>query len=215
MQQRKREPRVRVNEKIFYNTEEIRVIGANGEQLGVLSVHKAMEHAKEAGLDLVELSPNARPPVCKILDHGKYKYEEAKKAKAAKAKQHIVKLKEIKLHPRTDVNDYNYRLEQGKQFLAKGYKLKATVVFRGREMAHQEYGGRWLHQMVEDLEGIAEVEAPIKQEGRNMSTVFAPLKGASKRKTPKPERIKEPGENIKEESAKTEIIKEEPAKSAE
>ena len=151
---------------------------STGDQLGVLPTEDAIRRAQDQGLDLVEVAPMARPPVCRILDFGKYKYEEAKKNKAAKAKQHVIKLKEIKFHPRTDINDYSYRLERGKDFLAKGYKLKATVVFRGRELSHVEYGSRWLKQMVEDLKDIAVVDVPPKQEGRNMSTIFSPLKAA-------------------------------------
>ena len=225
MQQRSREPRIRINEKIFYNTEEVRVIGHLGEQLGVLRVQAALEHARSVGLDLVEVSPTTKPPVCKILDFGKYKYEEAKKAKSAKAKQHIVKLKEIKLHPRTDVNDYNYRLAQGKEFLAKGFKLKATIVFRGREMAHQEYGGRWLKQMETDLEGLAILESPAKQEGRNMSTVFTPIKNPAKKKFQKPAEGGEKKDGVAPavaavatvaiEAKKAEIIEEVPVNTAE
>ncbi len=173
-------PKVRVNERILYNTSEVRVIGADGSQLGILNTHEAIAKAREVGLDLVEVSGAARPPVCRILDYGKYKYTEAKKAKAAKAKQHVVKVKEIKFHPKTDVNDYRYRMEQGKVFLSKGFKLKASVVFRGREMAHVEYGSRWLKQMEEDLEGVGELESPMKQEGRNLSAMFVPAKGIAK-----------------------------------
>ncbi|MBF0431822.1 MAG: translation initiation factor IF-3 [Fibrobacteria bacterium] len=174
--QKYKEPRTRVNERILYNTKEVRAISSEGEQLGIITVRDALEKARAVNLDLVEVAPNAKPPVCKILDYGKYKYEEAKKSKAAKAKQHIVKTKEIKLHPKTDINDYTYRLEQGKEFLAKGFKLRGTVVFRGRELAHKEYGSRWIKKMEEDLEGLAIVESPAKQEGRNVTIVFGPLK---------------------------------------
>jgi len=179
LQRKKRVPRIRVNERILYNTEEVRVIGAEGEQLGVMKTRDAIRKAKDTGHELVEVSPNTKPPVCRILDYGKYKYNEAKKAKAAKAKQHVVKLKEIKFHPKTDVNDYSYRLERGKEFLKKGYKLKATVVFRGRELAHVEYGSRWLKQMEVDLQGIGDIESPLKQEGRNFSITFGPAKQIS------------------------------------
>ena len=172
------------------------MIDADGTQLGVVDLAKARDVAESRGLDLVEVSPTAKPPVCRILDYGKYKYEEAKKTKAAKAKQHIIKTKEIKLHPKTDTNDYSYRLERGKEFLAKGYKLKVTVVFRGRELAHLEYGSRWLTKIQEDLQGFAEPEVPIKKEGRNMSTIFVPVKHTSKTSRPKPEKTREP--DIKE-----------------
>jgi translation initiation factor IF-3 len=179
-----------VNEYILRNTETVRVIGHDGQQIGILRTSEALSKAKSLGLDLVEVSPNAKPPVCRVMDYGRYKYEEAKKNKASKAKQHVVKTKEIKLHPKTDINDYTYRLERGKTFLAKGYKLKATVVFRGREMAHMEYGGRWLKQMEEDLKGISHVDSPIKQEGRNMSIIFSPLKVGSKQAKPETVKVK-------------------------
>jgi translation initiation factor IF-3 len=165
---------IRINEHI--RTYEVRVIDADGKQLGVLTVPVALERAKERGLDLVEVSPTAQPPVCRIMDFGKYKYEISKKAKASKAKQHVIKVKEIKFHPKTGENDYNYRLVQAKEFLEKGYKVKATVVFRGREMAHMEFGSRWLKKMAVDLDGIGQAETGSIQEGRNVMTIFAPVK---------------------------------------
>jgi translation initiation factor IF-3 len=165
---------IRINEHI--RTYEVRVIDADGKQLGVLTVPAAMEKAKERQLDLVEVSPTAQPPVCRIMDFGKYKYEISKKAKASKAKQHIIKVKEIKFHPKTGENDYNYRLVQAKEFLDKGFKVKATVVFRGREMAHMEFGSRWLKKMAVDLVGIGLAETGSIQEGRNVTTIFAPVK---------------------------------------
>ena len=165
---------IRINEHI--RTYEVRVIDADGKQLGVLTVPAALERAKERGLDLVEVSPTAQPPVCRIMDFGKYKYEISKKAKASKAKQHIIKVKEIKFHPKTGENDYNYRLVQAKEFLEKGFKVKATVVFRGREMAHMEFGSRWLKKMVVDLAGIGLAETGSIQEGRNVTTIFGPVK---------------------------------------
>ncbi|MBW8887366.1 MAG: translation initiation factor IF-3 [Fibrobacteres bacterium] len=165
---------MRINEHI--RTYEVRVIDADGKQLGVLTVPAALERAKERGLDLVEVSPTAQPPVCRIMDFGKYKYEISKKAKASKAKQHVIKVKEIKFHPKTGENDYNYRLVQAKEFLEKGFKVKATVVFRGREMAHIEFGARWLKKMTVDLNGIGQAETGSIQEGRNVTTIFAPVK---------------------------------------
>jgi translation initiation factor IF-3 len=134
---------IRINEHI--RTYEVRVIDADGKQLGVLTVPAALERAKERGLDLVEVSPTAQPPVCRIMDFGKYKYEISKKAKASKAKQHVI-------------------------------KVKATVVFRGREMAHIEFGARWLKKMTVDLNGIGQAETGSIQEGRNVTTIFAPVK---------------------------------------
>ena len=154
----------------------MRVIDADGKQLGVLTVPVALEKARERQLDLVEVSPTAQPPVCRIMDFGKYKYEISKKAKASKAKQHIIKVKEIKFHPKTGENDYNYRLVQAKEFLDKGFKVKATVVFRGREMAHMEFGSRWLKKMAVDLVGVGLAETGSIQEGRNVTTIFAPVK---------------------------------------
>lgn len=188
MQKRQKGPIVRVNERILYNTQDVRVVGPNSEQYGVLPVSQALAKAREVGLDLVEVAPGATPPVCRILDFGKFRYEEAKKTRAAKAKQHVIKIKELKLHPKTDINDYTYRLERGKEFLAKGYKLKVTIVFRGRELAHVEYGSRWLKQMETDLDGIAVIDSPVKREGRSISAVFSPSKKGVK---PKPEKSKE------------------------
>jgi translation initiation factor IF-3 len=165
---------IRINEHI--RTYEVRVIDADGKQLGVLTVPVALEKARERQLDLVEVSPTAQPPVCRIMDFGKYKYEISKKAKASKAKQHIIKVKEIKFHPKTGENDYNYRLVQAKEFMEKGFKVKATVVFRGREMAHMEFGSRWLKKMAVDLVGIGLAETGSIQEGRNVTTIFAPVK---------------------------------------
>ena len=142
---------IRINEHI--RVSEVRVVDYDGTQLGVISVPQALEKAKERQLDLVEVSPNSAPPVCRIMDFGKYKYEIQKKLKVSKSKQHIIKVKEIKFHPKTGENDYNYRLVQAKEFLEKGFKVKATVVFRGREMAHMEYGARWLKKMTVDHHG--------------------------------------------------------------
>ena len=171
---------IRINEHI--RVPEIRVIDHDGGQLGILTVALAMEKARERGLDLVEVAPGAAPPVCRIMDFGKYKYEISKKQKASKAKQHIIKVKEIKFHPKTGENDYNYRLVQAKEFLEKGYKVKATVVFRGREMAHLDYGSRWLKKMAGDLEGVAAAETNSVVEGRNVTLIFAPVKSAGKAK---------------------------------
>jgi translation initiation factor IF-3 len=155
---------------------EVRVIGAEGNQLGIIPTSIALAKAREAGLDLVEVSPTAVPPVCRIIDYGKYKFEAQKKLKAAKAKQHVIKVKEIKLHPKTSENDYNYRLVQAKEFLEKGFKVRATVVFKGREMVHQEYGGRWLIKLAKDLEGLGLSDGGSHMEGRNMSLIFSPVK---------------------------------------
>ena len=171
---------IRINEHI--RVFEVRVVDHDSSQLGILTVPQAIEKAKERGLDLVEVAPNAAPPVCRIMDFGKYKYEISKKQKASKAKQHVIKVKEIKFHPKTGENDYNYRLVQAKEFLQKGYKVKATVVFRGREMAHLDYGARWLKKMMVDLEGMGAAETNSIVEGRNVTMIFAPSKSAAKPK---------------------------------
>jgi translation initiation factor IF-3 len=183
----------RINEHI--RAYEIRVIDHDGKQLGVLTVPQALEKARERGLDLVEVSGAANPPVCRIMDYGKYKYEVSKKQKASKAKQHIIKVKEIKFHPKTGENDYNYRLEQAKEFLEKGFKVKATVTFRGREMAHLEYGARWLKRMTADLEGLGLPEGGNTQEGRNVTIIFAPLKGAVQKEKDKVKKAEESGKS--------------------
>ncbi len=172
---------IRINE--FIRVSEVRCVDYDGGQLGVLPIFQALEKAKERGLDLVEVSPNSAPPVCRIMDFGKYKYEIAKKQKASKAKQHVIKVKEIKFHPKTGENDYNYRLVQAKEFLEKGFKVKATVVFRGREMAHLDYGARWLKKMAADLEGLGVSETTNTMvEGRNVALIFGPSKTAVKPK---------------------------------
>ena len=166
------ENRTRVNDMI--RIPEVRLVGADAQQIGVVPTHIAKQMAQEQGLDLVEVAPMARPPVCRIMDFGKYRFELAKKDKASKAKQHIVKVKEIKFHPRTDSNDYDYRLKHALEFLDKGWKVKASVMFRGREMAHMDYGRRLLDQMVRDLDGIAIVEQQPVMEGRTMGLLLAP-----------------------------------------
>jgi translation initiation factor IF-3 len=176
---------IRINE--YIRVPEIRVVDADGTALGIIPVQQALDKARERGLDLVEVSPTAAPPVCRIMDFGKYKYEIQKKQKVSKAKQHIIKIKEIKFHPKTGENDYNYRLVQAKEFLEKGYKVKATVVFRGREMAHIEYGSRWLKKMVVDLDGVGTPETNSIQEGRNVTMIFAQSKSAVKQ-VPKPKK---------------------------
>lgn len=172
--QRNNDTGTRINELI--RVPEVRLIGADGSQVGVVSSSEALKIARAAGLDLVEVSPNAKPPVCRVMDFGKFRFEQTKKAKASKAKQHVVKVKEIKLHPKTASNDYNYRMKQAADFLARGYKVKVTMFFRGREMAHQEYGKRLLDQAKIDLEEFGDIELESKMEGNNMTSIFAPKK---------------------------------------
>ena len=162
----------RVNDRI--RAPEIRLIGADGENIGVVTPNRAMMLAEEAGLDLVEISPNATPPVCKIMDFGKYKYEQAKKAHESKKHQKIIQLKEVKMRPGTDVHDYNFKLNNAKRFLGEGDKVKITVVFRGREMAHTELGNALLNKVVADIQEAGNIEQMPKQEGRALSMVIAP-----------------------------------------
>ncbi len=153
---------------------EVRVIADDGAQLGILPVFEAIRAAEERGLDLVEVAPQAEPPVCKIMDFGKYKYEQAKKAHESKKHQKIIQLKEVKMRPGTDVHDYNFKLNNAKRFLGEGNKVKVTVVFRGREMAHTELGRVLLDKVVADMQDAANIEQMPKQEGRALSMVVAP-----------------------------------------
>jgi len=155
---------------------EIRLIGAEGEQVGVVNVRAALQMAEEAGVDLVEIAPLAQPPVCRIMDYGKFKYQEAKKAHEAKLKQKQVQVKEVKLRPGTDENDYQIKMRNMVRFLDEGDKVKVTLRFRGREMAHQEFGMRQLERVKADLENIGAVEQMPKMEGRQMIMIVAPAK---------------------------------------
>jgi translation initiation factor IF-3 len=152
-------------------------VGDDGEQLGIVSLNAALGIADEAGLDLVEIAPMAEPPVCKVMDYGKFKYQEQKKAHDARLKQKQVQVKEVKLRPGTDENDYQIKLRNLKRFLEEGDKAKVTLRFRGREMAHQEIGMRQLERVKADLEEIAVVEQMPKMEGRQMIMVIGPKKG--------------------------------------
>jgi translation initiation factor IF-3 len=152
----------------------VRLIDEKGENRGVVSIQEALAAADSAGYDLVEISPNAEPPVCKILDLGKYKYEIQKKASEARKKQKIIEIKEIKLRPGIDVNDYKIKMRSVRRFLAAGDKVKVTLRFRGREMAHQELGVRLLDRVKADLAEHVKIEQPAKMEGRQMTMVVAP-----------------------------------------
>ncbi|MHA3916465.1 translation initiation factor IF-3 [Halovulum sp. GXIMD14793] len=155
---------------------EIRLIGAEGENVGVVSPARAMEMAEEAGLDLVEISPNATPPVCKIMDFGKFKYEQQKKEAEARKKQKIIEVKEVKFRPNTDTHDYDVKMRNVTKFLGNGDKVKVTLRFRGREMAHQDVGRRLLERVAEDTEEIGKVEQMPKMEGRQMIMMINPVK---------------------------------------
>ena len=151
---------------------EVRVIGEDGEQVGVMAARDAMKLAAEAELDLVKIAPKAQPPVCKIIDYGKYKYELARKEKEAKKKQKTVELKEVRLSPNIDTNDLNTKINNAKKFIGKGNKVKVTLRFRGREMAHVHQSRHILDDFAEQLADVATIEKPAKMEGRSMSMVL-------------------------------------------
>jgi translation initiation factor IF-3 len=152
----------------------VRVIGDDGEALGVLDVRDAIRRAKEKGLDLVEVAPTAQPPVCKIIDFGKFQYEAKKKANEAKKKQVTITVKEVKFRPGTDDHDYDYRMKHAREWLHEGDKVKATIWFRGREMTHRELGARILEKLERDLLDVGEVEARPRMEGNQMFIIFGP-----------------------------------------
>ena len=160
-----------INEQI--RDKEVRLIGSDGEQLGIMSAKEAMFKAQEAGLDLVKIAPQAKPPVCKIIDYGKYRYELARKEKEAKKKQKTVEVKEIRLSPNIDTNDLNTKVNAAKKFLSKGNKVKITLRFRGREMAHIAQSKHILDDFAKEVEDMAVVEKAPKQEGRSISMVLA------------------------------------------
>ena len=164
----------RLNEDITY--EQIRLVSDSGEQLGILSPDEARKIAEERGMDLVEIAPNAEPPVCRLMDYGKYLYASAKKKQESKKKQKQIPVKEIKFRPGTDIGDYDIKVRNLTKFLDAGNKVKVTLRFRGREMAHQELGMEMLKRVEEDLKEIGVVEQMPKMEGRQMVMVLAPVK---------------------------------------
>jgi translation initiation factor IF-3 len=150
------------------------VIDENGQQVGIMSLGDALRLAESKELDLVEVSPMARPPVCRIMDYGKFKYEQAKKAQEARKKQAVVSIKEIKMRPKTDEHDFDFKLKNVRRFLGEGSKTKITVVFRGREMAHPEFGRRMLDRVTDELKDVATIEQSPRMEGRTISMIVAP-----------------------------------------
>lgn len=152
----------------------MRLIGPEGEQIGILPTKEALERAETLGLDLVEVSPNSRPPVCRIMDFGKYKYELSKKDRQAKKRQHSFQLKEMRFRPKIDEHDFEFKTKHVRNFLESGSKVRVYVMFRGREMAYQEYGRKVLDRVAEELKDIATVESAPKMEGRNMNMLVAP-----------------------------------------
>ena len=172
-QRRTKDRGPRSNNRI--SSPEVQVIGSDGENLGVLSTNEAISMARNQGLDLIEIAPNANPPVCKIMDMGKYKYDAQKKANLAKKKQKIIALKEIKMRPVTETHDYEFKVKNAKKFIAKGDKVKFTVKFKGREMQHSELGNQLMKKIIEETKDIAKVESQPKLEGRQMVMIIQPI----------------------------------------
>ena len=172
-QRRTRPKGPRANNRI--HAPEVQVINSEGKNLGVLPTNKAIELAKEQGLDLIEISPKANPPVCKIVDMGKYRYDLQKKANKARKKQKVVNLKEIKLRPGTEIHDYNFKLKNSQKFLQKGDKVKFTIRFKGREMQHTHLGKELMDRIKKDITEVGKVEAEPRLEGRQMVMIIQPL----------------------------------------
>ena len=180
----------------------------DGETLGVMDTRDAVQEARKRGIDLVEIAPNAKPPVCKLIDYGKFLYEQKKKTHEAKKKQVTVQVKEIKFRPGTDDHDYNYRMEHARDWLEDGDKVRAAIAFRGREMSHRELGAKILKRLTEDLADMADVEVAPKMEGYQMFTIFIPKKSKAEVKksavhvstapdAAEPEKKKERAERVK------------------
>ncbi|HUV30204.1 MAG TPA: translation initiation factor IF-3 [Acidobacteriota bacterium] len=170
---------MRVNHRIRMSP--VRLIGPEGEQVGILPIGEALERARERGMDLVEVAPDSRPPVCRIMDFGKYKYELAKKDKVSKKRQHALQLKEMRYRPKIDDHDYDFKTRHVREFLEAGSKVRVFVMFRGREMTHQEFGRKILNRVKEDLEDIAQVDVAPKMEGYTMSMILSPKAGLLKK----------------------------------
>ena len=163
----------RVNNRII--SREVQVITSDGENLGVINTNDAISRAKDIGLDLIEIAPNAKPPVCKIMDMGKFKYDQQKKASKAKKNQKKIELKEIKLRPVTGIHDYTFKIKNAQKFLSKGDKVKFTVKFKGRELQHSHLGNELMNKIIQDMQNIGKVELHPKFEGKQMIMVIQPL----------------------------------------
>ncbi len=163
---------IRVNEEI--RVREVRVVSPEGKQLGILPIAEALEAASQRGLDLVEVAPDATPPVCRIMDFGKYKYLQARRQKEARKKQTIIQVKEVKMGPKTDLHDFEFKAKHVRRFLGEGHKAKVTVRFRGREMAHTQLGWKMLQKMTEALADIAVIEHHPRMEGRMLTMILSP-----------------------------------------
>jgi translation initiation factor IF-3 len=153
---------------------EVRVISPEGEQLGILPIEEALALARERDLDLVEVAPNERPPVCRIMDYGKYKYQQAKRSQEAKKRQRVIQTKEIKLRPKTEEHDYQFKMRHARRFLEEGNKVKVTILFRGREMDHIDLGQRILDRVITDCKDLSAVEQPPRMEGQTLTLLLAP-----------------------------------------
>ena len=172
-QRRTKDRGPRSNNRI--SSPEVQVIGSDGENLGVISTNEAISMARNQGLDLIEIAPNANPPVCKIMDMGKYKYDAQKKANLAKKKQKIIALKEIKMRPVTETHDYEFKVKNAKKFISKGDKVKFTIRFKGRELQHSHLGNELMGKIKEDMKDIGRVELQPKFDGKQMIMVMQPL----------------------------------------
>lgn len=152
----------------------VRVIGQDGKQIGIMEMSKALVLAQQSGLDLVEVAPESKPPVCRIIDYGKYRYKQSKRAKEARKKQHVTHIKEIKVRPKIEEHDFQFKIKHARDFLQSGNKVKLTVVFRGREMYYIEFGEKILGRIAEELSDVAVIERATKLEGRNLVMILAP-----------------------------------------
>jgi translation initiation factor IF-3 len=187
-----KQPEVRVNERI--RVPQVRVIGEDGAQIGVLPVRDALALAQSKGLDLVEVAANSRPPVCRILDYGKFKYEQNRRARKARKKQHQMQLKEVKMRPKIEDHDYGFKIQHAREFLAERDKVKLTVTFRGREIAHQDLGFRLIQRAIADLAEHATVESAPRSEGRTLTAVLMPKPAKPATKT---ESVDSPAEAVR------------------
>lgn len=163
-------PDNKVNAQI--RAREVRVVGPDGEQLGIIPIGEALERAQELNLDLVEVAPNAKPPVCKVMDYGKFRYQQQKRAHEAKKKQTVIQVKEVKVRPKIDDHDYQFKLQHVRRFLTGGDKAKISVVFRGREIVHRDLGAKLLDRFIEDSQDLGEVESRPRMEGRSMTVIL-------------------------------------------
>jgi translation initiation factor IF-3 len=177
---------------------EVRVIGDDGEQLGILNTRDAIRMARDRGLDLVEVAATADPPVCRIIDFGKFQYENSKKQKEAKKKQVTITVKEVKFRPGTDDHDYNFKMKHARDWLSEGDKVKATIFFRGREITHRELGAELLARLEKDLAEVAEVEQRPKMEGNQMFLIFAPKRHKSPKQQQQQEAKTDGGGGVKQ-----------------